>query len=81
MSNPTISSPLPDLMADMLNEAHAFFTANPAAALMTFELADKFVHVTLRDLHFIHEIDPTRFGRKTGKCAVCVAESESLYED
>jgi len=82
MSSTTVSSPLPYLTADVLRHAFEWLTTVPGAVAVSYDArqlgadVDE-VTVTLRDLHFIHSLDASRFG-KHDECPICKSEVDDL---
>lgn len=73
------TSPLPYIPADALRGAHDWLTK--AGAVRVFFDARQFgadvdeVSVTLRDLHFIHSVDASRFGSHH-ECPICNTDND-----
>lgn len=74
-----MSQPLPSLTPEMLRHAFAVLVEDPTmpnhipAVEISFMVDGVEVHVTARDLDFIHAWDASRFGRHS-ECPICRSE-------
>jgi hypothetical protein len=70
-----MTTPFEWMTAEKLNELYAFFTDNPSVESVEMNHDGILVHVTERDLRFIHDEAPLRFGNNSEVCAICMKQT------
>lgn len=69
-----MAAPLANLTPEMLRHAHAVLVDSPLPAIEVEFLVDGVhIHITARDLDFIHALDASRFGSHA-ECPICKVE-------